>query len=80
MREQKMNTSKLGQTGIYMMAIGLTISSLCFVGAFIKEDSLPLGAQVACHIGFFIFPLAIKLGYVFKLIEANQLNKRLANA
>ncbi len=75
-----MNSLKLDQAGIYMMVIGLIISSLCFVGAFIKEDSLSLGAQVACHIGFFIFPLAIKLGYVFKLISDNKLNRELANA
>jgi hypothetical protein len=74
-----MISNKIGQAGIYMMVIGLSVSSLCFVGAFIKEDALPLGAQVACHIGFFIFPLAIKLGYVFKLIANNQLNKALAN-
>ena len=74
-----MTSNKIGQTGIYMMVIGLSVSSLCFVGAFIKEDTLPLGAQVACHIGFFIFPLCIKLGYVFKLISNNQINKALAN-
>jgi len=71
--------NKVGQAGLYMMAIGLSFSGLCFIGAFIKEDALPLGAQVACHIGFFIFPLAIKLGYIFKLISNNQLNKALAN-
>lgn len=74
-----MTSNKIGQAGIYMMVIGLTVSGLCFVGAFIKEDALPLGAQVACHIGFFIFPLSIKLGYVFKLISNNQINKALAN-
>ena len=74
-----MISNKIGQAGTYMMVIGLSVSSLCFVGAFVKEDALPLGAQVACHIGFFIFPLAIKLGYVFKLISNNQLNKALAN-
>ncbi len=72
--------SKLGQTGISMMLMGVTITSLCFVGAFIKEDALPMGLQIACHIGLFISPLAIKLGYVFKLIADKQSFEEIANA
>ncbi len=72
--------NKLTQNGVAMMIVGLMVSSLCFVGAFIQEEHLPLGAQVACHIGFFISPLAIKLGYVFKLIVENNANKEMANA
>ncbi len=72
--------NKLSQSGVAMMIIGLMVSSVCFVGAFIQEEHLPLGAQVACHIGFFISPLAIKLGYVFKLVSENQSNKEMVNA
>ncbi len=72
--------NKLGQTGISMMLMGATISSLCFVGAFIKEDALSMGLQIACHIGLFISPLAIKLGYVFKLVADKQSFKETANA
>jgi|GEM_PF-3097699 len=75
-----MLVNKLGQTGISMMLVGAAISSLCFVGAFIKEDSLPMGLQVACHIGLFISPLAIKLGYVFKLIADKPVFREVANA
>jgi len=75
-----MFNNNLGQTGISMMLMGLTISSLCFVGAFIKEDALSMGFQIACHIGLFVAPLAIKLGYVFKLIADKQSFKEVANA
>jgi hypothetical protein len=72
------NTSN--HTGISLMILGSLICGLCFVGAFIHEDTLSLGLQVTCHIGFLISPLAIKLGYVFKLITQNQTLKAIANA
>lgn len=64
-----MNYSK---AGIFMMIIGTSISLGCFLGAFVWEDLLSIGLQMACHIGFFIAPLAIKVGYVFKLIGESK--------
>jgi len=64
-----MNYSK---AGIFMMIMGASISLGCFLGAFVWEDLLSIGLQMACHIGFFIAPLAIKLGYVFKLIGESK--------
>ena len=68
------------KAGIIMMIMGTSISLGCFLGAFVWEDSLSMGIQMACHIGFFIAPLAIKLGYVFKLIGESKFRGLLSNA
>ena len=74
-----MNSNKLGQLGMWMIFMGLLVSTCGFMGAFVFEDSLSMLAQVACHIVFFIAPLAIKVGYVVKLSADSQLNRRLVN-
>lgn len=74
-----MNSKKLGQIGMWMIIMGVVVSTCGFMGAFVFEDSLSLLAQVACHIVFFIAPLAVKVGYLVKLSADSQLNRMLAN-
>lgn len=75
-----MNTKSYSKAGVIMMIVGTTITLSCFLGAFVWEDALSMSVQMACHIGFFVAPIAIKLGYVFKLIGESKFQGTAHNA